>query len=268
LRRPKFVGIVSSHVLATALAKRSNGTVDGFVVERPSAGGHNAPPRGQLVLAPDGNPEYGERDRIDFETINKLGIPYWIGGGITCAQHVVEALSLGATGVQVGTLFAYCSESGMDPLLREQVIAAVQKGPIEVKTSMRASSTGYPFKVASIEGTISQPDVYENRERKCDLGYLRDTYITPGGSLGYRCTGEPVSAFVRKGGSANDTEGVTCLCNSLMATCGLGQFRSGHQEAPIVTSGDCINDIRKLLADRGAYSANDVIDFLTPDALA
>ena len=46
LKRPRFLGIVSSHVLATALAKRSNGPVDGFVVERPIAGGHNAPPRG------------------------------------------------------------------------------------------------------------------------------------------------------------------------------------------------------------------------------
>jgi NAD(P)H-dependent flavin oxidoreductase YrpB (nitropropane dioxygenase family) len=264
LRRPRFIGIVSSHVLATALAKRSNGKVDGFVVERPSAGGHNAPPRGQLVLASDGSPEYGERDRVDFESIAKLDLPFWIGGGVTCAKDVEEALDLGATGVQVGTLFAYCNESGMDPLLRERVIAAVRRGPIEVKTSMQASSTGYPFKVTSVEGTISQESVYEGRERKCDLGYLRDAYVTPSGSLGYRCTGEPETAFVRKGGSLEDTQGVTCLCNGLMATCGLGQIRSGHQEPPIVTSGDHINDIRNLLATGESFSASDVIKFLQP----
>jgi nitronate monooxygenase len=45
-RRPEFLGIVSSHVLASALIKRSSGTVNGLVVEAPIAGGHNAPPRG------------------------------------------------------------------------------------------------------------------------------------------------------------------------------------------------------------------------------
>ena len=47
----------------------------------------------------------------------------------------------------------------------KRVIAAVRRGPIEVKTSMQASSTGYPFKVTSVEGTISQESVYEGRER-------------------------------------------------------------------------------------------------------
>src|SRR5690606_24561907 len=46
LTRPKFLAIVSANSLATTLARRSTGTVDGFVVEGPTAGGHNAPPRG------------------------------------------------------------------------------------------------------------------------------------------------------------------------------------------------------------------------------
>ena len=103
LRRPRFIGIVSSHVLATALFKRSNGPVDGFVVERPSAGGHNAPPRGAYALDDQGSPIYGPRDEVDFSVINALGVPYWIGGGVTSAADVVDALALGANGVQVGT---------------------------------------------------------------------------------------------------------------------------------------------------------------------
>jgi NAD(P)H-dependent flavin oxidoreductase YrpB (nitropropane dioxygenase family) len=265
LRRPKFLGIVSGHVLATALAKRSNGPVDGFVVERPSAGGHNAPPRGRFAIDAEGNPEYGERDRVDFEVMSALNVPFWIGGGITSAEDVREALDLGATGVQVGTLFAYCRESGMDPVLRERVIAAVQKGSIEVKTSMRASSTGYPFKVASIEGTIAEPKVYAERERKCDLGYLREAYIKANGTIGYRCAAEPVPAYIRKGGKIEDAQGVTCLCNGLMSTAGLGQVRSdGKEEPPIVTSGDRINEIRALLSERSSFGAVDVIEFLRP----
>jgi nitronate monooxygenase len=43
-RRPQFLGIVASSTLAMTLAKKANGRVDGFVVERDTAGGHNAPP--------------------------------------------------------------------------------------------------------------------------------------------------------------------------------------------------------------------------------
>ena len=264
LTKPKFLGIVSSHVLASALAKRSNGPVDGFVVERPSAGGHNAPPRGKFSTDARGNPQYGERDRIDYEVLRGLDQPFWIGGGVTSPTQVADTLALGAAGVQVGTLFAYCRESGMDPALVKQVLAGVRRDDVEVTTSLRASSTGYPFKVVSVAGTVSEADVFDERVRKCDLGYLREAYLKADGALGYRCAAEPVSTYVRKGGRAEDTVGSTCLCNGLMATCGLGQVRSdGRREPPIVTSGDCVNEIRTLLDQRESYSALDVIAHLS-----
>ncbi len=266
LHRPRFVGIVSSHVLAAALAKRSNGPVDGFVVERPSAGGHNAPPRGVFDVDDEGSPLYGERDVVDFEALTTLGLPFWIGGGITSPQHVRDAIALGASGVQVGTPFAYCNESGMEPALRREVIREVKAGTVKVRTSLRASSTGYPFKVASVDETISEDVVYDERERRCDLGYLREAYLTPTGSTGYRCAAEPVEAYVRKGGSIEATDRSTCLCNGLMATCGLGQFRvDGRREPAIVTSGDYLNDIRGLLVGRESYGASDVIAHLRGD---
>ncbi len=269
LRRPKFLGVVSSHVLATALARRSNGTVDGFIVERPSAGGHNAPPRGRFEIDPEGNPVYGDRDVVDFDAMRSLAAPFWIAGGVTSARHVREAFDLGASGVQVGTLFAYCDESGMDPLLRRRVLDELGEGDVSVATSMRASSTGYPFKVASVPGTISDTDVYLHRKRQCDLGYLREAYVKNDGSIGFRCAAEPVSAYLRKGGDRDGTVDCTCLCNGLMATCGLGQVRSdGRREPAIVTSGDCVNDVRQLLAGRDAYSARDVVDHLSGDARA
>ncbi|HVA52775.1 MAG TPA: nitronate monooxygenase [Acidimicrobiales bacterium] len=263
LTRPRFIGIVSSHVLANALAKRSNGPVDGFVLERPVAGGHNAPPRGDFALDDEGNPEYGPRDVVDFEALVRLKVPFWIGGGVTSPQDVRDALSLGASGVQVGTLFAYCEESGMDPVLRREVLDELRTGTVGVRTSLRASSTGYPFKVASVRGTISDAQVYDDRNRKCDLGYLREPYVRPDGSVGYRCAAEPVSTYVRKGGSPETTSDVACLCNGLMATCGLAQVRSdGRREPAIVTSGDAINDVRQLLDGRDSYSARDVIEHL------
>ena len=262
-RRPNFLGIVSSHVLASALVKRSSGVVNGFVVEGPTAGGHNAPPRGPLTLDDEGNPVYGDRDRVDFESIRNLGLPFWVAGGITSSEHVRAAMDLGATGVQVGTLFAYCHESGMEDGLRRRVMDQVRHGGVRVKTSVRASSTGYPFKVAEVEDTLSDETLYEERPRICDLGYLRDAYIKSDGSVGYRCPSEPVTQFIKKGGHSEETTERTCLCNALMSAAGFPQTREhGYREPPIVTSGDSINEIAPMLVGRDDYSAVDVIDFL------
>jgi nitronate monooxygenase len=68
-------------VLALTLARKANGRVDGFVVEGPTAGGHNAPPRGKLQLNDLGEPVYGERDRVDLTKLRDLGLPFWLAGG-------------------------------------------------------------------------------------------------------------------------------------------------------------------------------------------
>ncbi len=263
LRRPDFLAIVSSHVLAGAMMKRSSGTVNGLVVEAPIAGGHNAPPRGALSVDDEGNPIYGERDRVDYSVLRDLGVPFWIAGGITTPERVREAMALGATGVQVGTLFAYCHESGLESSLKSSVLVAVQSESVHVKTSTSASSTGYPFKVASIEGTLSDADVYGERARICDLGYLREAYLKDDGGVGYRCPSEPVEIFISKGGAIEDTVDRVCLCNALMATAGYGQIRSGgDRELPIVTSGDCTNELAILLRGRSDYDVSDVMQFL------
>lgn len=264
LARPKFLAIVSSHVLATALARRSNGVVDGFVVESPVAGGHNAPPRGALTLDAEGEPIYGERDRADLSVMRELGAPFWIAGGVNTREDVRAAMDQGAAGVQVGSLFAYCRESGMAEGLKAAVAARARRGTLRVRTSARVSPTGYPFKVVELDGTLSDPEVYAARERVCDLGYLRDAYVRPDGSVGYRCPSEPVEAYLEKGGSLAETEGRVCLCNALMATAGLGQVRRGVAEPPIVTSGDYAGSIAPLLGDDGDYGAADVIAHLQP----
>ncbi len=268
LTTPRFVAVVSSHVLASALARRSNGPVYGFVVERPSAGGHNAPPRGRMETDENGNPVYGERDRIDLDALRALGRPYWIAGGITTRDQVRDVMDQGAAGVQVGTLFAYCRESGMSPVLRERILNALIHEPLEVRTSTTASSTGYPFKVVVAPDTVADENVFRSRRRHCDLGYLREAYEQPDGTIGYRCAAEPVASYVRKGGERARTVNTTCLCNGLMATAGLGQFRAGgRQEPPIVTSGDALDQVVTLLAGRSSYGASDVIEHLRPTAL-
>ena len=75
VRRPAFLAIVSAHALAAYLAKDAHIRPDGFVVEGPLAGGHNAPPRGQLVLDEDGQPVFGPRDAADVAKVAAVGLP-------------------------------------------------------------------------------------------------------------------------------------------------------------------------------------------------
>lgn len=264
LKRPNFLAIVSTDSLATMLAKKSNGKVDGFIIEGPTAGGHNAPPRGQLQLNERGEPIYGERDTADLKKMKELGIPFWLAGGTGAPEKLAEALAEGAAGVQVGTLFAYAQESGMDPAYRLQVINRSRNAPVDVYTDAKASPTGFPFKVVDVDGSLSDEALYQDRERVCDLGYLRTAYKRGDGRIDYRCPAEPVDTYVKKGGNVEETRGRKCLCNALMADIGLGQIRKdGRVERPLITSGDELRALHRMLDGREDYSAADVIEWLT-----
>ncbi len=234
-------------------------------MEGPTAGGHNAPPRGNLQLNARGEPIYGPRDAPDLRVIGDLGRPFWLAGSYGDPQRVVEALEIGAAGVQVGTAFAYCNESGLDGEIRRRVMALSQAGPLHVKTDPLASPTGFPFKVLELAGSMSAEEVYEQRHRVCDLGYLRHAYKTADGTIGWRCGSEEVDAYVRKGGNLEDTHGRKCICNGLMANVGLAQIRQ-HEgaEKPLVTSGDDVRDVARFLPapDADGYSAEDVVAYL------
>jgi nitronate monooxygenase len=136
---------------------------------------------------------------------------------------------------------------------------------VDVLTDADASPTGFPFKVLSLAGSMSDASEYERRRRTCDLGYLRHIYKRGDGSLGRRCPAEPVEAFVRKDGDQADTCGRKCVCNGLLANVGLGQIRrQGGVEKPLVTSGDDARNVARFLATPQAksYSARDVVVYL------
>jgi nitronate monooxygenase len=258
LERPRFIAVVAAASLAATLARKSNGRVDGFVVEGPNAGGHNAPPRGELRLNDRGEPVYGDRDTVDLAKLRELSLPFWLAGGAGSPEGRRAALAAGAAGIQVGTLFAFCDESGLASDVKRRVLGAVATGEASVRTDPRASPTGYPFKVVDLPG---EPDLAE-RSRVCDIGYLRTPARTAAGKLVYRCPAEPVDAYVAKGGSAADAVGRRCLCNGLMASVGYGQTRATEDERPLVTSGDDLLHISRFLGERRGYSAHDVITYL------
>ncbi|MGO8836161.1 MAG: nitronate monooxygenase [Limisphaerales bacterium] len=261
VKRPQFLGIVASVTLAMTLARKASGRVDGFIVEGDTAGGHNAPPRGTLQLNAIGEPVYGERDVVDLEKIRELGRPFWLAGSFGRPGRLADALRLGAAGVQVGTAFAFCNESGLRPELKQQVLQMSRAGTARVFTDPIASPTGFPFKVVQMEGTLSHAGQYAARTRICDLGYLRHLYRKPDGTPGYRCPAEPVDDFVKKGGTVADAQGRKCLCNGLVANVGLPQVRSGlEQELALMTAGDDVANVAQFLQPGcDSYTAADVV---------
>jgi len=263
LPRPLFLAIISSATLALTLARKSNGRVDGFIVEGATAGGHNAPPRGPMQLSENGEPVYGPRDVPELAKIREIGLPFWLAGAYARPEKITEARGLGAAGVQIGTAFAFCEESGITPALKREVLRLSRVEALRVFTDPLASPTGFPFKVLQLLGTLSDEARYLARQRICDLGYLRETYRKSDGTIGYRCAGEPVEDYVRKGGALADTVGRKCLCNGLMATAGLGQLRPDGTEDPIVTAGDEVIHLARYLPAAGdSYGAADVIQWL------
>lgn len=260
LKRPKFLLIASHHALAMRLAATVE--VDGFVMEGPSAGGHNAPARGK-TLADDGQPIYGERDRPDLEKLAEIGKPFWLAGSYGSPGRLAEAKCLGATGVQVGSAFALCNESALREDIKRELRQRIATDSLEVKTSATASPSGFPFQVVQLEGSLSELSVYENRQRICNIGHLTQAYQkdeSEGGGVGFRCPAEAVDAYVKKGGNAADAEAKVCLCNGLGSAAGYGQSTRTGEEPFIVTLGKDTGFYKQLEVQAdGSYSAEDVV---------
>ena len=295
IKRPAFLPIVSSVVLAQSLLKKAEGAgpnrgIDGFVLELPTAGGHNAPPRGfrydpvakshAVDLNDQGEPMYGPKDDVDLEKFQKVtrGLPFWLAGSYARPDKLCGILELGGAGVQAGTLFALAQESGMDDVVRQRILCAIAEKDLTVYTDPVASPTGYPFKVLELPGTLAEDATYQARPRACNLGYLRTAFFNPETKkIGYRCPAEPVKDWVKKGGPIEATVGRKCLCNALCANIGSPQVqmvrnhetgsKEPYVENILVTIGDDVNLVRRLMQQdkatgKWSYSAADVVEYL------
>ncbi len=265
IRRPGFLAIVSSEVLARSLVR--SGGVNGLIVEGHTAGGHNAAPR----RGPPGerSPVYGPDDDVACERIAALGVPFWLAGGFGHGDGLMRAQASGAVGIQVGTAFALCRDSSMVPALRRRCVQAILDGTVSVRTDGRCSPTGFPFKLLDLGGTAGASDAPLVERMPCLHGYLRHVYRRDDGSLGWRCPAEPTSLWAAKGGLADESLGRICLCNALIATIGHhhGWPRQEHA-LPLVTTGDDINCVAAIAQTAGLdYSAADVLDALLPPAV-
>jgi len=263
LARPKFYAIVSSNILATTMVKKTKPAVDGLVIEHNSAGGHNAPPRGGMDLDAKGEPIYTEKDEVELEKVQSLGVPFWLGGSWGEPGKLKAAIAAGAQGIQVGTIFAMCKESGFVDSIKKAIIQRIP----DVFTDPKASPTGFPFKVARLQDTLSELETYLKRPRICNLGYLRSLYKKADGSIGYRCAAEPVDAYIAKGGLREETEGRKCLCNALVANIGLPTiYKNGYIEHYLITAGDTLKKIGDFIKEgRDSITAAEIIEILRRD---
>jgi len=253
LKKPGFIPIVASNTLASYFAKKFAGRIYGLAIEEPTAGGHNAPPRNKETG------QYSDVDKVDYAKVAELGLPFWIGGSYAYPEKLREALSVGASGIQVGSIFALSNESGMDQVLKSSLRKAGYVGVLQVEADMRISPTGYPFEVAQVQGTMSDERVRSIMVRKCPHGALVDLVLGPNGIIVRRCASEPIDQFIRKGGMIEDTEGRGCICRGLVGTSGLGN----PDEIPVVTLGKDLGFLKRLMnRPDDSYTAKDAINFL------
>ncbi len=204
---------------------------------------------------------YGPRDDAKLSAFRDIGLPFWLAGSLGSAEGLQHALDEGACGVQVGTAFALCEESGLLPEARHELIRQSLVGKARVVTDPLASPTGFPFKVAELAGSLSDDAVYQQRRRLCDLSFLRQAYRRGDGKIGYRCPAEPIAAYVAKGGREEETVGRKCLCNALIANVGMPQRLSdGTDEKCLITMGDDLSKVGRFCSHGNVeFSAADVV---------
>jgi len=272
LARPAFLAIVSLENLVQALAHSQTEAPDGFIIEHHTAGGHNAGPQGPLKKDGKGQPIYGTEDEPDLQAIHQVGLPFWLAGGYGSCEKLAQAQAAGATGVQVGSVFALAQESGMKSTYRSAILDELKKETDDsglVLTTL-FSPTGFPFKVVQLDNTLADEAVYTNRMRVCDIGLLQQRGLSKPAEDGtrrlfQRCPAAPLDDFISKRGLPLNTTDRRCLCNGLLACVGLGQagLQNGEQkeEPAIVTLGNHLDGVRRLSRNgQTPYWARDVVN--------
>ena len=271
LPRPAFLAIVSLENLVEALAHSQTEAPDGFIIEHHTAGGHNAGPQGPLKKDEKGQPIYGPEDEPDLQAIRQVGLPFWLAGGYGSREKLAQALAVGATGVQVGSVFALSEESGLKSAYRSAILSELKQETDDSHLVLTTlfSPTGFPFKVVQLDDTLADQAVYANRLRGCDIGLLQQRGLSKPAADGtrrlfQRCPAAPLDDFVSKRGLPLNTTDRRCLCNGLLASVGLGQagLQNGEQkeEPAIVTLGNHLDGIRRLSRNgQSPYWVHDVV---------
>jgi len=243
LKRPRLLVFVDSPEQAAAVFLRAGGRIDGFVWECRSA----------TVPA-----------ALDRDHLRSLGLPFWLGGLAVTRESLTTARQVGAVGLRVSAPFIFCEESALDAQLKRRVLSRLREPASNLRTAVLPAPVGPPLEVLELDGTAADATVFGDRARLCDVGYFRQAYRRTDGTIGYRCPGEPLVHHVAKGGDPAVASRQICVCNSLLASIGLGQLRpDGETERALIPFGEELRHLEPLLPPAGtAFRAADVIRWL------
>jgi enoyl-[acyl-carrier protein] reductase II len=106
-------GIKVVHVIANEkfALKAQEAGVDAIVAEGFEAGGHNGKEETTTLV-------------LVNEIVKKVSIPVIAAGGIATGEQILSVMTLGAQGVQIGTLFATSKESSAHENFKRAIISA------------------------------------------------------------------------------------------------------------------------------------------------
>jgi nitronate monooxygenase len=135
LREREIRVLGTATTVAEAVALEALG-VDAVVAQGSEAGGH----RGTWL----GSFEQGLVGSLALvpQVVDAVGVPVVAAGGIMDGRGIAAALALGAGGVQMGTAFLACPESGTPPAYRDALLRSRGR-----PTAVTAAFTGRPARM-------------------------------------------------------------------------------------------------------------------------
>ena len=147
-RRRRIALIGTATTVDEAIALEQAG-VDAIVASGFEAGGH----RGSFLQSSEDSLT-GTMALVP-QVVDAVKLPVVAAGGIGDARGIVAAFALGAEGVQMGTAFLACDESGANPLHRKALVSG------QAKTALTRGFTGRLGRGIknSLLGTLNQKDV-------------------------------------------------------------------------------------------------------------
>lgn len=147
-----IVPIVSSAKLARISESLGAAAV---VVEGKEAGGHLGTDRSMRELVP--------------EVRAAVKIPVIGAGGVLNGRDIVEAIRLGADGVQMGIRFAASVESNAAPALKEFYLKAKPEDVVLIKSpvGLPGQAVRNPFAEKIMDGSVARPDTCDACLKHC-----------------------------------------------------------------------------------------------------
>lgn len=217
-----LVPIVSSGRAAEIIFKRwgkSGRVPDAMVVEGPEAGGHLGWKSVREI-----EDEANDLENILAEVLavaKKYGdVPVIAAGGVYTNADILRMLSLGASGVQIGTRFLATEESGATDEFKKALVECDETSVIVAVDP--GSPCGLPFRILSDSGMYLQT-LKAEKPVKCDKGYLL---------MNGKCLAK------------ESPENYFCICNGLLSAIGA----NSTDAPPLFTVGTNASRVDRIMS--------------------